>query len=94
MMRYILLALLAILLPAGAEARWREASSRHFIIYSEQSESELRTFAEQLERFDRALRVQLRRPDPDRSPATRLTIYVLPNQVQLESFLGFGGVAG
>ena len=94
MMRYIFLALLAILWPAAVEAKWREASSRHFVIYSEQSEAELRGFAEELERFDRALRVQLRRPDPDRSPATRLTIYVLRNQVQLESFLGFGGVAG
>lgn len=93
-MRALILALLALAWPISAQAKWREASSRHFVIYSEQSERELRAFAEQLERFDGALRVQLRRPDPDHSPATRLTIYVLPNQDRLQSFLGFGGVAG
>lgn len=93
-MRYVILALLALAWSSSAGARWLEASSRHFIIYSEQNERDLRTFAEELERFDRALRVQLRRPDPDRSPATRLTIYVLANQDRLQSFLDIGGAAG
>jgi tetratricopeptide (TPR) repeat protein len=93
-MRYLFLALLLVLWPAVAEARWREASSRHFVIYSEGSESELRTFAEQLERFDGALRVQLGRSDPDRSPASRLTIYVFPRLERLQWFLGNSNVAG
>lgn len=89
-----LLALLFLAFPAVAHAEWREASSRHFVIYSEQSEADLRKMAEQLERFDALLRLQLRRPDPDRSPSTRLTIYVLRHQDRLESFLGFRGAAG
>ena len=93
-MRVLILALLALAWPISAQAKWREASSRHFVIYSEQNERELRTFAEQLERFDRALRLQLRREDPERSPATRLTIFVLPNQDRLQSFLGMNNVGG
>lgn len=93
-MRLIILAILALAWGSAAEAKWREASTRHFVIYSEQSERDLREFADQLERLDRALRVQLRRPDPERSPSSRLTIYVLPNQARLQDFLGFSGVAG
>jgi tetratricopeptide (TPR) repeat protein len=96
MPRILHVALLALLAAwaAPGEAKWREASSRHFLIYSEQSESELREIADELERFDRALRVRLNRPDEDRSPATRLTIYVLANQVRLNEFLGRTDAAG
>jgi tetratricopeptide (TPR) repeat protein len=93
-MRYLFLLIILLVWPGSADARWREASSRHFVIYSEDSEANLRKFAEELERLDKAMRVQLRRPDPDRSPATRLTIYVLNDQDRLQGFLGFNGVAG
>jgi tetratricopeptide (TPR) repeat protein len=91
--QFALLALLATWAVPG-DARWREASSRHFVIYSEQSEADLRKIADELERFDRALRIQLQRRDEDKSPATRLTIYVLPNQSMLGDFLGRQDVAG
>lgn len=96
MPRIFNVALLALLAAwaAPVHAKWREASSRHFVIYSEQSESELREIADELERFDRALRVRLNRPDEDRSPATRLTIYVLSNQARLQEFLGRNDAAG
>lgn len=42
-------AMLALALPAAARAEWREATSKHFIIYSEGSEAELRRHAERLE---------------------------------------------
>lgn len=92
--RLLLIIAFLIALPDSAEARWREASSRHFVIYSEQSEADLRRFAEQLERFDRALRLQLRRPDPDRSPATRLTIYMMQDIEELQRFFGSESLGG
>lgn len=94
MTRLLLAALLLLAWPAAARAEWREASTRHFVIYSEGSEAELRATAEELERFDRTLRFKLRRADPDRSPATRLTVYMLRHQDQLQGFLGSEGVAG
>ena len=90
----LLTLLVAVCCASAAEARWREASTKHFVIYSEQSERDLRRFAQDLERFDRTLRVQLRRPDEEVAPATRLTIYVLPNLEALQRLYGGPGVAG
>jgi tetratricopeptide (TPR) repeat protein len=94
MRRLLLAALLLLMWPGSARAEWREASTRHFVIYSEGTEAELRATAEELERFDRTLRYKLRRPDPDRSPATRLTIFILRHQDQLAGFLGSDRIAG
>lgn len=94
-MRTFIVGLLVLLSwPAPAQARWLEASGRHFVIYSEQTEAELRSFAENLERFDATLRFQLHRADLDRSPQTRLTVYVLADQGRLDALLGARGVAG
>ena len=41
---------------APAHAAWYQASSRHFLIYSEQKPGTLRQFAEELEKFDSAVR--------------------------------------
>jgi hypothetical protein len=66
-----LAALLAAWTPAWAE--WREATTRHFIVYSEGSEAKLRKAAENLEKYDFMLRAvtstaanaeQLKRPNP------------------------------
>jgi tetratricopeptide (TPR) repeat protein len=50
----------ALLLAAGlfapAEAQWREARTRHFLVYSEGGQDQLRDFAEKLEKFDFVLR--------------------------------------
>lgn len=93
-MRHLLVFLLLAAWGTASGAVWREASGRHFIIYSEQSEADLRRYAEQLERFDGVLRRQLRRPDPDQGPATRLTVYVLHSQQALQDFIGARNVAG
>lgn len=77
MMLRFTLALLVMALPAAAAAKWREASSRHFIIYSEESEESLRRFAERLERYDGAIRQLRNVPKDDPGPANRLTVYVV-----------------
>ena len=40
-----------------AAAAWMEASSDHFVIYSDSDEKQLREFATGLERFDKGMRV-------------------------------------
>jgi tetratricopeptide (TPR) repeat protein len=87
MIRLIFLALALLGFAGSAEARWREASTRHFLIYSEGSEAELREAAEQMERYDSLLRVATGVRDPDRSPATRVTIFYLRDSTKVRELI-------
>lgn len=88
MFRFVLLALALVTQASVAEARWREASTRHFLIYSEGSEAELREAAEQMERYDSLLRVATGVRDPDQSPATRVTIFYLRDSAKVRELIG------
>lgn len=70
----ILAALAALATPA--QAKWLRADTDNFIIYSESSERSLRSFAENLQRFDATLRLRLKVP-AGKEP-NRLTIYLVP----------------
>lgn len=96
MNRLIRLAWLATLLfaPAGANAEWREASSRHFLVYSEGSEQSLRDFATKLEKFDKAMRARLGLEDVDLGRANRVTVYVVDDQAAVERLARRSNVAG
>ena len=83
MFRLIFLALALVAHAGVAEARWREASTRHFLIYSEGTEAELRRAAEQMERYDSMLRLATGVSDPERSPATRVTIFYLRDSAKV-----------
>jgi hypothetical protein len=52
-MRFTLLAAAVslILSCAPAHAAWHEASSDHFVIYADDSERDITTFAQQLEKY-------------------------------------------
>lgn len=78
-MRFLGLAALAAasLAAAPAEAKWREATTDHFVIYSEASPKWLTEFATRLERFDKAMRVLRRLSDPPLGLSNRLTIFVV-----------------
>ena len=84
------LAALLLFAPAAAKAEWRQATTDHFIIYSEDSPKDLEAFATKLERFDRAMRVLLDLPDLKVSPANRLTIFVVSNLQQVRKLYGKG----
>ncbi|HEX6374898.1 MAG TPA: hypothetical protein VFZ91_04180 [Allosphingosinicella sp.] len=90
--------LLALALPgAPAHAEWREASSRHFLVYSEGSAQSLQDFATKLEKFDKAMRLRLGLGDVDLGPANRVTVYVVDNLDAVRRLGRFGpgsGVAG
>ena len=78
---------------APAAAAWREASSDHFVIYSEESADSLRRFAERLERYDRALRYIRKLPNEPVGAANRLTIYVVSSLDTVRKLAGGGAAA-
>lgn len=98
MNRLIKFAWLALLVcvPAAAMAEWREASSKHFLVYSEGSEQSLRDFATKLEKFDKAMRLRLGQDDVDLGAANRVTVYLVDNRQAVQRLGGFrgGNVAG
>jgi tetratricopeptide (TPR) repeat protein len=75
-MRVIVFVLL-MLLPATAHAKWLEASSEHFVIYADDSDKDIRRFADQLERYHAAMAYVTGSKLPAPSPSNRVTIYVV-----------------
>lgn len=91
----LLWVVLALSLPAaGAQAQWREATTRHFIVYSDEGEEQLREAALSLERYDHLLRLALEVPDDN---PVRLKVYLLKDRAAVQKSMGYGtggGVAG
>jgi tetratricopeptide (TPR) repeat protein len=75
-MRFLIIMLLIIGFATPAQAAWKEATSRHFRIYSQSGEKALSDFAIKVERFDTLLRKRYNIPDADQPQ--RLTIFMLP----------------
>ena len=66
----------ALTAPSTAAAKWLRADTENFVIYSEGNEKSLRTFAENLQRFDTTLRTRFHlseAPEPN-----RLIVYLVP----------------
>lgn len=82
--------------PAAAFAEWHEASSAHFVVYSNDEPERLKAFATKLERFDKAVRVLRGLDDPPVGRANRLTVYVVGDTDAVQKLVGRGGdgVAG
>jgi Flp pilus assembly protein TadD len=72
------------LLPQPALAEWREASSKHFLVYSEGSAQALQEFATKLERFDKAMRLRLAFADEDLGPGNRVTVFVVDDMAAVQ----------
>jgi Flp pilus assembly protein TadD len=84
LLRLAFLVLGLALLPEPALAEWREASSRHFLVYSEGSAASLQDFATKLEKFDKAMRIRLGFPDEDLGPGNRVTVFVVDNMAAVQ----------
>jgi tetratricopeptide (TPR) repeat protein len=82
---------IALILPTAAQATWHEATSTHFIVYSEGSQQDARDFAARLERFDFVLRRV--RPVPADAPALKLRVFLLQDQNAVARIAG-GSTAG
>ncbi|RYY24276.1 MAG: hypothetical protein EOP62_17480 [Sphingomonadales bacterium] len=78
-MRNLLSILAFLLIPLSANAQWRQATSDHFVIYAEGDEAWLRNYAEELERFDRGVRLLRNLPDPAAGMINKVTLFILPS---------------
>lgn len=67
---------------APAQARWLKAESERFIVYSDGGESKLREFVQELESFDRFLRLRMGL-DVNEAPARKLPIYLVASRAGL-----------
>jgi tetratricopeptide (TPR) repeat protein len=81
---------------APANAEWYQATSKHFTVYADESPADLKKFAEQLERFDAAVRVGRGVPDVKEGASSRVTLFVLRDIAAIRELYGNGdsGVAG
>ena len=65
-------------------------TSKHFIIYADESAQDLTAFATRLERFDRAVRFLREMDDPPVGDGNRLTVFVLPSVGAVQKLHGYG----
>jgi hypothetical protein len=91
-----LVAAAALLLAwvSPAHAAWFEATSPHFVVYSDQSAEDVRAFAQRLEKFDQAVRLVRNMNDPKRSPATKVSVYIVPSISKAGELANMSGAAG
>src|SRR5690242_1959614 len=80
----------AIFTVAGtqASAAWNQATSKHFVIYADESPKDLSDFASRLERFDQAVRLVRGMDDPPVGDGNRLTVFVLPSVAAVQQLVG------
>lgn len=71
-----------------ARAEWMEASSDHFVIYSDDSQANIRNFADQLERFHAALALVLDTKLAKPSPSNRVTVFVVASEGAVQRLYG------
>lgn len=74
-LRVLLIAASLAAVPGLAHADWRKAETRHFIVYGDSFERDLRDDAIGLERIDQLMRTYFALPDPD--GGRKLPVYVL-----------------
>ncbi|TRD10645.1 hypothetical protein FGU71_01355 [Erythrobacter insulae] len=72
----------------AAHAAWYEASSDHFVIYADDSEKDVRQFAENLERYHGALGYLTGRDVGKPSPSNRVTIFVVGSGREIRKLAG------
>ena len=74
-----------------AVAAWQEASSRHFLVYSDDKPDRVADYAAKLERFDKALRATRHTPDDPISPLARVVVFIVPSIDAVRRLYGKGG---
>ncbi|HXG80796.1 MAG TPA: hypothetical protein VNJ05_03260, partial [Sphingomicrobium sp.] len=81
-------------IAAPSAAEWKEATSRHFVVYSEMPRKELEEYVTQLEQFDGVVREIQGGKDPEPNTANRLTVYVVKSLADVRRLAGRDEVAG
>jgi tetratricopeptide (TPR) repeat protein len=77
--------------PGLVQADWVEASSDHFVIYSEQDAETVRRFSERLELFHASMAYVFPRQQAKPSPSNRVTIFVVSNAARVRKLGHIGG---
>lgn len=87
---------LSIATPLHAEAKWLEASSDHFVVYSDQNEKDVRKYTDRLERYHNAMALQFPQLQNKPSASNRVTVYVVRDVGQVQKLAGDknGEIAG
>ena len=70
------------------QAKWHRASSEHFVIYADDSEDDVREFAENLEKYHAAMEVVTGREVATPSPSNRVTIFAVGSQRDIRRLAG------
>jgi tetratricopeptide (TPR) repeat protein len=79
-------AVLGWAVPANAD--WYQANSKHFTVYADENPADLKKFAEQLERFDAAVRVGRGVPDVKEGASSRVTLFVMRDLAAVREIYG------
>jgi tetratricopeptide (TPR) repeat protein len=74
-------------LASPAAAEWHQAESDHFVIFADDSEKDVRRFAEVLESYHSAMEVITGRKLTKPSPSNRVTIYALGSAREVQALL-------
>ena len=85
---------LALLAAQPALAEWHEASSDHFVIYADDKDTDLRKFAENLERYHSAMAILTGQKIEKPSPSNRVTIFVVGDQRDMRELSGSRTIGG
>lgn len=85
-----------MLFSTTASAEWYEGSSRHFVVYSNDSAEHVKAFTTRLETFDKAMKVFRGVADDKRGPASRVTVYIVDDVAEVQRLMtgGSRNVAG
>lgn len=87
-MKFRIAALAALAFATPAQADWMKAESEHFVVYADDSERDLRHFAEILERYHTAMELVTGRKSKAPSPSNRVTIYAVGSQKDVRELNG------
>ena len=96
MVRIMTAGIAALLLSTSVSASWHRASSRHFVVYADDTPAHVEAFTTKLETFDKAMRVWHVAPEDKRDDSARVTVFVVGNIQDIQKIYGNGGqgVAG
>ena len=73
---------------------WQQATSKHFVVYSNDTPQNVGRYAVRLERLDKAIRVLHGTPEDNRGAASRVTVYVLDSVSDVQKVARRAGIAG
>ncbi len=83
---WLIVLFFAVVSPANAE--WHEASTENFVVYADQSEKDVRLFADQLERFHAVMQYAYPKNRRTLSPSNRVTVFVVRNIDEVKKLHG------